>query len=83
MAAALKLRRILENLKQVLAIELLCAAQGIDFLAPLKPGRGALEAYDLIRSVSSHLEQDRSLAPDIQRVSDLVAQGRFSKLLRQ
>jgi histidine ammonia-lyase len=83
MAAALKLRRILENLKQVLAIELLCAAQGIDFLAPLKPGRGALEAYELIRSLSPHLEQDRSLAPDIQRVSALVAQGRFSRLLRR
>ena len=83
MAAALKLRRILENLKHVLAIELLCAAQGIDFLAPLKPGRGARQAYELIRSVSPRLEQDRSLAQDIQRVSGLVAQGRFSGILRQ
>jgi histidine ammonia-lyase len=83
MAAALKLRRILENLKHVLAIELLCAAQGIDFLAPLKPGRGARQAYELIRSVSPRLEQDRSLSPDIERVSGLVAQGRFSGLLRR
>src|SRR5262245_52023722 len=83
MGAALKLRQILENLKHVLAIELLCAAQGIDFLAPLKPGRGAQEAYELIRSVSPRLEQDRSLALDIQRVSDLIAKGEFSKILKQ
>ena len=82
MGAALKLRPILKNLRHVLAIELLCAAQGIDFLAPLRPGRGAQEAYELIRSVSTRLEQDRSLAPDIQRVSDLIAEGRFSKILQ-
>jgi histidine ammonia-lyase len=82
MGAALKLRRILENLKHVLAIELLCACQGIDFLAPLKPGRGAQEAYQLVRSVSARLEQDRSLAADVGRVSDLVAQGRFSRILK-
>ncbi|MCI0628189.1 MAG: histidine ammonia-lyase [Acidobacteria bacterium] len=81
MGAALKLKRIVENLKHVLAIELLGAAQGIDFLAPLKPGRGAQKAYDLVRSVSSRLDQDRSLAADIQRVCDLIAQGRFSKIL--
>lgn len=82
MGAALKLRQILENLKHVLAVELLCAAQGIDFLAPLRPGRGAQEAYELIRSVSPRLEQDRSLAPDIQKVSDLIDEGRFSKILK-
>jgi histidine ammonia-lyase len=82
MGAALKLRPILKNLKHVLAIELLCAAQGIDFLAPLKPGRGAQAAHELIRSVSPHLEQDRSLALDIEKVSDLIAEGRFSKILK-
>jgi histidine ammonia-lyase len=82
MGAALKLSSILENLTQVLAIELLCAAQGIDFLAPLKPGRGAQKAYELIRSASPRprLEQDRSLAADIQRVAALVAQGRFAQI---
>lgn len=82
MGAALKLRPILKNLTNVLAIELLCAAQGIDFLAPLRPGRGAEAAYALVRSVSPRLDQDRSLAPDIQRVSELITEGRFSKILR-
>ena len=82
MGAALKLRPILKNLKHVLAIELLCAAQGIDFLSPLKPGRGAQAAYELIRSVSPRLEQDRSLAPDIERVGALIDEGWFSKILK-
>jgi histidine ammonia-lyase len=81
MGAALKLKRILENVTHVLAIELLCATQGIDFLAPLKPGRGAQKAVELIRSVSPRLEQDRSLSPDIQRVCDLIRQRRFAKIL--
>ncbi|MEW5975853.1 MAG: histidine ammonia-lyase [Acidobacteriota bacterium] len=83
MAAALKLNRILRNLQHVLAIELLCGAQGVDFLAPLRPGRGAQKAYELVRSVSRRMKTDRSLASDIQRVADLIAQGRFSKVLGQ
>ncbi len=81
MGAALKLKRILENLTHILSIELLCAAQGIDFLAPLKPGRGAQRAYRLIRSVSPALKTDRSLADDIQRVSRLISQRKFSRIL--
>lgn len=81
MGAALKLKKILNNLRSVLAIELLCAAQGIDLLSPLKPGRRARRAYDLVRSVSARLEEDRSLSSDIHQVSDLIAKGRFSDIL--
>ncbi|HVN78700.1 MAG TPA: histidine ammonia-lyase [Terriglobia bacterium] len=82
MGAALKLKRLVNNVRHVLAIELLCAAQGIDFLAPLKPGVGAARACSLVRSVSSKVTSDRSLAGDINRICDLIAERRFSEILR-
>ena len=81
MGAALKLKRVVANLKNVLAIEFLCAAQGIDFLAPLKPGRGAQKAYQWVRSVSRAVTRDRSLASDIGRVGQLIDEKRFSQIL--
>jgi histidine ammonia-lyase len=68
MTAALKLRQIVENVASILAIELICAAQGLDFLAPLKPGRGTQKAYDKLRSLVAPLTEDRVLADDIERV---------------
>ena len=82
MGAALKLRQVIVNLKNVLAIELLCASQGIDFLAPLKPGRGAFKAFQRVRSVSPVVTSDRSLATDILRVGELIDGKTFSKILR-
>jgi histidine ammonia-lyase len=81
MGAALKLKRVVENLKNVLGIELLCAAQGIDLLAPLKPGRGAQRAYQLVRSVSPTLRSDRSLSLDIKEVCNLIENRKFSQIL--
>jgi histidine ammonia-lyase len=81
MGAALKLKRVMENVKRVLAIELLSAAQGIDFLKPLKPGIGAGLAHELVRSVSARVTSDRSLARDINRVCNLIDQGEFSRIL--
>jgi histidine ammonia-lyase len=81
MGAALKLKKVIENLKNVLAIELLCAAQGIDFLAPLKPGRGTQKAYQWVRSASRTVRKDRSLARDISQVGTLIEERKFSQLL--
>jgi histidine ammonia-lyase len=82
MGAALKLKRVIANLKNVLAIEFLCAAQGIDFLAPLKPGRGAQKAYQWVRSVSQAVTRDRSLASEIGRVGELIDEKKFSQILK-
>jgi len=82
MGAARRLAPMLANLRNVLAMELLAACQGIDLLAPLRTGREAQKAHDLVRSVSSALEADRSLTPDIAAVSKIVASGAFSRLLR-
>jgi len=82
MGAARRLRPMLDNLTQILAIELLAACQGIDLLAPLRTGREAEKAYRLVRSVSPRLGRDRTLAPDIAAVAQLVRAGAFADLLK-
>lgn len=73
--AARKAAGIVANVARVIAIEALTAAQGLDLRAPLKPASGTGAARDAIRAVSDHLEEDRSLAPDIETVRALVASG--------
>ena len=62
----------------MLAIELMCAAQALDYRAPLAPGRGAAEAHREVRTLVRRLERDRVLAPDIATLADAVADGRFA-----
>jgi histidine ammonia-lyase len=82
MAAAIKLKKIVANALNVLAIEAITAAQALDFLAPLKPGRRAQQAIEAIRSASPQLEHDRSLAPDIARVAEVLRRGEIAAVLR-
>ncbi|HET9982905.1 MAG TPA: histidine ammonia-lyase [Longimicrobiales bacterium] len=77
-AAALKARDAVGLLETVLAIELLTAAQGLEFLKPLRPGAGVERAYLLLREVVPALGQDRVLAPDIDAVLGLVRGGIFA-----
>src|SRR2546426_5315620 len=81
MSGARRLRPMLENLRNILAIELLCACQGIDLLAPLRTGTEAQKAYQLVREVSRKVEADRPLAADIDGVGSLIERGEFQKLL--
>jgi histidine ammonia-lyase len=73
--SALHLRAAVERAEQVLAIEALCAAQGLDFRAPLRPGRGVARAHAIVRDVVAHLETDRSPASDIAALWQLVHDG--------
>jgi histidine ammonia-lyase len=82
MSGARRLERMLHNLGHILAIELLCACQGIDLLAPLQTGTLAKKAYDAVRTVSPKLTADRTLAPDINAVYTLIAAGDISKVLQ-
>jgi histidine ammonia-lyase len=75
MAAALKARKIFENTSYVVAIELLCSAQGLDFRKPLKAGAGAQAAYELVRSRITHLKEDRILSIDINKAREMVITG--------
>jgi histidine ammonia-lyase len=82
MAASLKLRQIVANTRHVLAIEAMAAAQGIDFLAPLKTSKRLQAAHAAIRSVSPPIEHDRVLADDFAKISDLIASGKLTEPLR-
>lgn len=82
MTAALKLKRVIQNVRYVLAIEALAAAQAVDLLAPLKPGKRAQKALAAIRAVSPMVTHDRSLANDIAKVSDVIRQGKVAEVLR-
>jgi len=73
--SARKCREVLRNTQYVIAIELLCAAQAMDLFTNLKPGRGTLEAYNLIRQHVSHMEVDRVLSKDIETLYSLVQKG--------
>lgn len=78
MGAAWKARRVARNVRYVLAIELMCAAQGVDFRAPLRPGRGVADAHKTVRSLVPPLTRDRVLSGDIAALANAIAEGRFS-----
>lgn len=81
MGAANRLEPMLENLRRILAIELLAACQGLDLLSPLHTGPEQSKIYDLVRALSKTVDVDRSLAPDIESVASCAASGAFSSLL--
>jgi len=80
MGAATKLRRLLRNVEQVLAVELMCAAQGIDFRRPLRGSRAVEAAHAGVRALVPALTADRVLGPDIERLALAIMQGRFATL---
>jgi histidine ammonia-lyase len=78
MGAAWKLRRVIDNLGHILAIELMCAAQAIDCRAPLAPGRGVVAAHQRVRELIPPLERDRVLSTDIANLTTAVRSGAFA-----
>jgi histidine ammonia-lyase len=81
MSGARRLERMLLNLRHILTIELLCASQGIDLLAPLQTGALAKKAQVAVRAVSPKVTADRSLAADVNAVASLVASGTIAQIL--
>jgi histidine ammonia-lyase len=77
MTAAWKARRVVRNLEHILAIELMCGAQGIDYRAPLRPGRGVVTTHAAVREIIPPLVVDRVLSTDITTLAGAVAAGRF------
>ena len=73
--AARKCREVVQNAENVIAIELLCAAQGLDLFTNMKPGAGTGAAYSVIRDAVPHLENDRILAEDVHTVVGLIRNG--------
>jgi histidine ammonia-lyase len=77
MTGALKLRRIVENLEHILAIEMMCAAQGLDYRAPLRPSPAVARAHAAIRAIVPHLDEDRIPAPDIAVIAAAIGADVF------
>jgi histidine ammonia-lyase len=73
--AARKARDIVNNVEQILAMELLCATQGLEFLLPLKPGIGIKEAYDAVRRKVPPIKEDRRFSEDIRKIDLLIKSG--------
>ena len=73
--AARKAREIVRNAENVVAIELLCAAQALDVFTNMKPGEGTQAAYEVIRGKVSRLDEDRVLSTDIEAVKKLMKSG--------
>ncbi|MBM3980405.1 MAG: histidine ammonia-lyase [Planctomycetes bacterium] len=70
--SAVKLLMVLRNVETVLAIELLTAAQALDYRAPLRPGRGVEAAHRAIRAVTKHREADYLFQDDLRRIAELT-----------
>src|SRR6266436_6051403 len=77
MTSALKLRSIVDLAENLLAIELLTAAEGVEHRRPLKAGGGVERALAAVRKIAPPLVQDRPLSGDVARVAEAIRQGKF------
>jgi len=82
MGAAIKLKKIVENTRNTMAIEAMAAAQALDLLAPLKTSKRLQRAHAAIRAVSPALEKDRVMYHDFARIADVIAAGKLAEALR-
>jgi histidine ammonia-lyase len=72
MTSALKFAHVVKNVELIIAIELICAAEGLEFLKPLQPGPKILDAYEKVRQVVPPLHRDVPLSGFIEAVVPLV-----------
>jgi histidine ammonia-lyase len=73
--AARKGRDIVRNVEHILAMELLCATQGLEFLLPLQPGIGIKKAYRVVREKVPPIKGDRRFSEDIRKIQFLIESG--------
>lgn len=80
MGAAWKLRRVVGNVRNVLAIELLCASQGLDFRRPLRSSAPIERARAIVRELVPTMDRDRPVSPDILLVAVAIGDAKFANL---
>ena len=80
--AARRLQPMIANVAHILGIELLAAAQGIEFLRPLTSSSALESVHALLRQACPSIDHDRYLAPDIERATELVTDGSLSRVFR-
>ncbi len=83
MAAARKATRSVDCLQRVLATELMCAAEAIEYRRPLRSGRRVERAHELIRERVPRLEADRALGADLDEITELVRSGALAAIARE
>jgi histidine ammonia-lyase len=81
--SARKCYQILKNVQTVIAIELLCGAQGVEFLKPLKCGEGTRIAYNKIRRIVKPLAHDRELHIDISKILTIIKDNSLLKTVEK
>ena len=79
MTGAVKLRAIVGNVEYVAAIELMSAAQGLDFRRPLQSSPAIEGAYRAVRAVVPRLDEDRPLSTDIEALAEALRAGAFNR----
>jgi histidine ammonia-lyase len=80
MTSATKLRSIVKIAEMATAIELMTAAQALDYRAPLAPGRGVKQAYAIVRRLVAPVTADRPMANDIEEIANAIRRGDFASL---
>src|SRR5215213_9825115 len=80
MTSATKLRSIVKLAEMSTAIELLTGAQALEFHAPLAPGRGVKQAYEIVRRHVAPLTHDRAMSGDIEKIKAAIIRGEFDLL---
>ena len=79
MTAATKLRTVVTNAEYVIAIELLAAAEGLEYRAPLLPGQGVQRGYEILRRHVPRLTEDKALSDDIEKIAQAIRDGDFDE----
>jgi histidine ammonia-lyase len=79
--AARRLQRLIDNTAYILGIELLAAAQALEFLRPLRSSAALEQAHALLRRSCPAMNHDRYLAPDIEHATALVRDGSIAAVL--
>ncbi len=82
MTAALKLQRIVQNTRNVIAIEAMAAAQALDFLLPLKTSKLGQQTHAAIRTVCAAMENDRVMHGDFARIAELIESGKLAETMQ-
>jgi histidine ammonia-lyase len=81
MTAATKLRSIVDNAELITAIELITAAEGLEYRAPLQPGRGVKSAYEIVRRHVPRLTSDRAMSGEIEMIAKAIRAGEFDSMV--
>lgn len=81
-SAARKARAAANNAADILSVEFICAAQGLEFQRPLRPGRGTGAAYDLIRTCVPARDEDRDMYPELHAIRKMMDDGRLARAIQ-